>query len=330
MSRELAEVSQLKSSLQKALEKNSLAEAIDITTALNALPIQYSTLVETKVGATVNQLKKRLRESEKSDSLVVDLLDKWKKIYQLGAQGTSKSISAASAQDKKVKMEERATDKSTDEKAEKSSLKRAVSGDPDEEAEFDALSTVRRQAVELFKSHLLLSTNANVAASLAFHIEGSINDLHPHSDDSKSYTAKVRSLASNLKRNEQLRVDIVEGVLAPQNLVHLTPSELATQEQKEKRKLDTQSDLEARRTDYYQVNRDKILEANGLNTGGQGEFTCRRCKGTKTTHYSLQTRSADEPMTVFVTCLVRSHNIAYHTSDPRRAAARDGGLSDER
>ena len=34
------------------------------------------------------------------------------------------------------------------------------------------------------------------------------------------------------------------------------------------------------------------------------EFTCYRCKNNKCTYYELQTRSADEPMTTFVTCLV--------------------------
>ena len=32
-------------------------------------------------------------------------------------------------------------------------------------------------------------------------------------------------------------------------------------------------------------------------------FTCRKCKSKKCTYYQLQTRSADEPMTIFVTCL---------------------------
>ena len=33
-----------------------------------------------------------------------------------------------------------------------------------------------------------------------------------------------------------------------------------------------------------------------------GMFVCRRCKSDRTTYYQLQTRSADEPMTTFVTC----------------------------
>ena len=34
-----------------------------------------------------------------------------------------------------------------------------------------------------------------------------------------------------------------------------------------------------------------------------GIFQCRKCGSRKTTYYSLQTRSADEPMTNFITCI---------------------------
>ena len=33
------------------------------------------------------------------------------------------------------------------------------------------------------------------------------------------------------------------------------------------------------------------------------EFTCFKCKSNNCTYYQLQTRSADEPMTTFVTCM---------------------------
>ena len=32
------------------------------------------------------------------------------------------------------------------------------------------------------------------------------------------------------------------------------------------------------------------------------EFTCRKCKSKDCSYYQMQTRSADEPMTTFVTC----------------------------
>jgi len=34
----------------------------------------------------------------------------------------------------------------------------------------------------------------------------------------------------------------------------------------------------------------------------EGQFKCGKCKSTKTTYYQMQTRSADEPMTTYVTC----------------------------
>jgi len=33
-------------------------------------------------------------------------------------------------------------------------------------------------------------------------------------------------------------------------------------------------------------------------------FTCRKCKGNKCTYYQMQTRSADEPMTTFCSCIL--------------------------
>lgn len=38
-------------------------------------------------------------------------------------------------------------------------------------------------------------------------------------------------------------------------------------------------------------------------TDKEGIFQCKKCHSKKTTYYSLQTRSADEPMTNFITCL---------------------------
>lgn len=45
----------------------------------------------------------------------------------------------------------------------------------------------------------------------------------------------------------------------------------------------------------------KILEGNKSRATDQ--FKCRRCQKKECTYYELQTRSADEPMTIFITCL---------------------------
>ena len=44
--------------------------------------------------------------------------------------------------------------------------------------------------------------------------------------------------------------------------------------------------------------------ANEMNIDAATDtFTCRKCKKKKCSYYQMQTRSADEPMTTFVSCL---------------------------
>ena len=61
--------------------------------------------------------------------------------------------------------------------------------------------------------------------------------------------------------------------------------------------------IERRRADHKRFMRQKEYDA-----GHKGMFKCGKCKSDKTTYYQLQTRSADEPMTTFVTC----HNCNNH------------------
>jgi DNA-directed RNA polymerase subunit M/transcription elongation factor TFIIS len=55
-------------------------------------------------------------------------------------------------------------------------------------------------------------------------------------------------------------------------------------------------------------------EENKNNTGIQAStdmFTCMKCRSKRCTYYELQTRSADEPATVFVTCLDCGKNMKH-------------------
>lgn len=139
------------------------------------------------------------------------------------------------------------------------------------------------QIMDLFTSHLSLSTTkTNIAKFLAYNIEASIDALHCSIQDSKSYIAKARSLSYNLKRNEvrkriytflitrllacaltyassnilkRLRSAILDGDLAPEDLVKLSPNELATEEQKDARDAESKASTLERRADYYQIAR---------------------------------------------------------------------------
>jgi len=54
------------------------------------------------------------------------------------------------------------------------------------------------------------------------------------------------------------------------------------------------------------IKRDKNMTSVNM-SAATDEFKCYKCKKNKCTYYQLQTRSADEPMTTFVTCLVCSN-----------------------
>ncbi len=52
---------------------------------------------------------------------------------------------------------------------------------------------------------------------------------------------------------------------------------------------------------FYEINMDKAtIKQEEIS---DGMFRCNKCKSMKTTYYQMQTRSADEPMTTFVTCM---------------------------
>ena len=53
----------------------------------------------------------------------------------------------------------------------------------------------------------------------------------------------------------------------------------------------------ARRARELEIERNRVAEKDY-----EGLFKCGRCKSLKTTYYQMQTRSADEPMTTYVTC----------------------------
>jgi len=56
------------------------------------------------------------------------------------------------------------------------------------------------------------------------------------------------------------------------------------------------------------IHKKEVIRGVGVEDINDGVEQCGKCKSMKTTYYSLQTRSADEPMTNFFTC----HNCGKH------------------
>mmetsp|Transcript_3945 Transcript_3945/g.10157 ORF Transcript_3945/g.10157 Transcript_3945/m.10157 type:complete len:326 (+) Transcript_3945:160-1137(+) len=109
----------------------------------------------------------------------------------------------------------------------------------------------------------------------------------------KEYKAKFRSLNFNLKdpKNPDLRGRLVRGEVAPADLVTLSSEELASRELQEKNE-------KIREWALFEAERGKHLQQASTD-----QFQCGKCKQRKTRYFQMQTRSADEPMTTFVTCV---------------------------
>lgn len=101
------------------------------------------------------------------------------------------------------------------------------------------------------------------------------------------YIDKLRTIYMNLK-NQDLLHQIKNAEITSQSVAFMTHQELNPERWK------TLIDQKIKR------------DASKFTTNIQAStdmFTCKKCKSKKCTYYELQTRSADEPATIFVTCL---------------------------
>ncbi|KAI4306971.1 hypothetical protein L6164_030206 [Bauhinia variegata] len=104
---------------------------------------------------------------------------------------------------------------------------------------------------------------------------------------------KYRSLMFNLKdqNNPDFRRKVLLGDVEPERLLNMTTQEMAS---------------EKRKQENEQIKQKALFECErGLQPKATtDQFKCGRCGQRKCTYYQMQTRSADEPMTTYVTCVV--------------------------
>jgi transcription elongation factor S-II len=109
------------------------------------------------------------------------------------------------------------------------------------------------------------------------------------------YMDRLRSIFINLK-NKELLNQIKNNELTPQALSFMTHQEMNPNRWKKLIEKKIKRD-ESKYTTNMEASTDM--------------FTCRKCKSKRCTYYELQTRSADEPATIFVTCLDCGKNMKH-------------------
>jgi transcription elongation factor S-II len=142
----------------------------------------------------------------------------------------------------------------------------------------------------------LFGTNVQLAADL----EQAVFDKFKSATDSQ-YNDKLRSLRFNLKKNQSLCHALLQKRVSVEKLMAMSSEDMLTRQEQAAR---SEADAElfaAVQTDWMDHNRDKVAKSAGMELTA-GLVTCGKCKGTNTSFFQKQTRSADEPMTNFCTC----------------------------
>ncbi|RGB26385.1 transcription factor S-II, central domain-containing protein [Rhizophagus diaphanus] len=154
--------------------------------------------------------------------------------------------------------------------------------------------STRDKCIELLYDSLAFDSNNGIDIILnrAKKIEQIVLDQFD-GEPEKQYRDKLRGMISNLKdkKNPGLRKGVVSGDITVQKFCVMTKEEMASEEKK------------ARDREIQQANLFKARGA-GPTQAETNMFRCGKCGERKTTYFQMQTRSADEPMTTFVTCIV--------------------------
>jgi transcription elongation factor S-II len=107
------------------------------------------------------------------------------------------------------------------------------------------------------------------------------------------YLNRVHSIYLNIDpksyvENKNIIKDLKKKVLTPQKLAFMSHQEMKPELWKE----------------MIQAKIDRIKKSTEVDlSAATDEFECFKCRKRVCTYYQLQTRSADEPMTTFITCM---------------------------
>lgn len=299
----LSNVKEIKESLAKELPADSLSdEAIercnDMIERLDEYDVTLEILTETIIGIVVSKFKvhKTLGPSAKA------LVKKWKRLAK-------EALAADNAPSDKKQKSTTAKKQGRDGAASVTSVPNV------EQEEWNSLPPLRKNICNKFHSLLLMSKteliksglNATAVSSLCVSRSSEVEQAMQTKlgRDKQLYTNKARSLCFNLKKNALLRQQVLIGEIHADKLLKMPSELLAPSDVQQERASLVKGLQDSRRLDWEQANEDKINEMCGIDGDAlqASLFTCGRCKSIKTTSTQKQTRSADEPMTVFVLCM---------------------------
>ena len=310
----------------------------DILQELRRMTMTFHILNETLIGVTVNKLKSNAALQPN----VKVLIKSWKQIAQNNNNKETTTAASGGKQKMKVtpSTAKSVTDTTMNGKTNSTATAAAAAAAPsknhsiDDEEDDEATVTVnpatafahlhqtprisfcqklfaiflKQETKLIHEEHYHPSTIPTLLYNQCIEMEQAVYQYvnkKKHSDHKKEYADKARSLLFNLNKNMALTASIILGQIPSTEVVQYTTEQLANEQTQKLRLVTAQKLIDSKRLDWNEANEDKINTMCGISGDllNASLFTCGRCKSIKTTSTQKQTRSADEPMTVFVLCL---------------------------
>ncbi|KAF9193439.1 RNA polymerase II elongation factor [Haplosporangium sp. Z 767] len=323
----------LKKSLQDAQTKGSTRQILDLLKQLNKFTVTATLLRKTEMGVYVNKMKTHA-DGEVS-RMAKDIVKNWKAQVQKESATTaptsttvtatkteitkskgSSSVSISSSRTTSATVSQSQSGKPTvDTKSSTAQIQSSSregsssASSPKTPTETRVNRTVRSDGMRIRTTgndvrdkciemlYQALGTNSNAESERLMQKATSIEaivfkKLSPEGTPSPNYKTKIRSFYMNLldKNNPKLREAVVDGDVKVEEFCEYTTQDMASAEAKARdREIQLENMFKAKGAEEQQAETDM--------------FKCGKCKGRKTRYYQMQTRSADEPMTTFVTCI---------------------------
>ncbi|CDR95410.1 transcription factor S-II (TFIIS)and transcription factor S-II (TFIIS) central domain containing protein, putative [Babesia bigemina] len=273
--------------LDKAPSEEEVKELLGHLRKLEDVKVDRTLLQNTRIGAALTKLAKSpSKDIDVLKDTAVKLTSKWKDT--LRQQGSSKE-NADDAPLKRQKTE-------------------PADGNADSLPKYQYLlhnQDIRDKAlVYIFNAFTAVPGSGydyKKVSKLAYDVECGLFDKYlVNQSNQKEYTLKLKSIAFNLRdpKNATFRNKIYNGDIDANKVAAMESAEMASDEKKMERINILQESLEACQSDWAVKN--ILMSKDGKK---KGQFKCFKCNSSETVYHQLQTRSSDEPMTTFVTCL---------------------------
>mmetsp|Transcript_69729 Transcript_69729/g.167395 ORF Transcript_69729/g.167395 Transcript_69729/m.167395 type:complete len:391 (-) Transcript_69729:68-1240(-) len=326
---EILQLARVLEEAPKAEKKEEVLEALRKLRSFGSLPAKL--VKDTSIGLTVNTVAKADVDSEVKES-AKGLLTEWREAHRRKRQASSGNLGESSQPLKRLNS----TQSDRGEALSQPALSQLSASELSQELNQDAASAsaapelgggdsqkiidlrdkVRQKLIDAMgKEEQVIESKDEKDGNeeqrdpvvLAKEIEEHLYvELLKGRDEKKTqeYNNQARAVIHNLKdpKNPTFRFKLIVGYYAPERVPTLSAEEMASDVKNAERAKIRQDAAEAIQSDW--AIRHGATRISGM-------FTCGRCKGTRTTYFQMQTRSSDEPMTTFVTCLTCSNRWKF-------------------